>query len=161
MAVMRNLRRSTVQNEIPARRGDCAGLPNGRGLCRRDAGFSLVELIITIVLLGIVAAIAVPSYPGLGRQHEPERRREGGLFRCLRHARQGTGGEQGLYHHLQRRPREYLHDYGAGGQRSDCRERNEESQRIRWRPDDKRKRGRHHDPEPGHRHPDCKRYYDQ
>ena len=64
MAVMKNLRRSTVQNEIPARRGDCAGLPTGRGLCRRDAGFSLVELIITIVLLGIVAAIAVPSYRG-------------------------------------------------------------------------------------------------
>jgi len=39
-------------------------LPTGRGLCRRDAGFSLVELIITIVLLGIVAAIAVPSYRG-------------------------------------------------------------------------------------------------
>ena len=64
MAVMRNLRCSTVQNEIPARRGGCGGLPTGRGLCRRDAGFSLVELIITIVLLGIVAAIAVPSYRG-------------------------------------------------------------------------------------------------
>ncbi len=64
MAVMKNLRRFTVQNEIPARRGAARGLPNGRGLCRRDAGFSLVELCITIVLLGIVAAIAFPSFRG-------------------------------------------------------------------------------------------------
>jgi prepilin-type N-terminal cleavage/methylation domain-containing protein len=64
MAVMRNLRRSTVQNEIPARRGDYGGSPTGRDLCRRDAGFSMVELCITLVLLGIVAAIAFPSFRG-------------------------------------------------------------------------------------------------
>jgi type IV fimbrial biogenesis protein FimT len=64
MAIMKNLRRSTGQNEIPARRGAARGLPNGRGLCRRHAGFSLVELCITIVLLGIVAAIAFPSFRG-------------------------------------------------------------------------------------------------
>ena len=64
MAVMRNLRCSTVQNEIPARRGDYGGLPTGRGLCSRDAGFSMVELCITLVLLGIVAAIAFPSFRG-------------------------------------------------------------------------------------------------
>jgi prepilin-type N-terminal cleavage/methylation domain-containing protein len=64
MAIMKNLRRFTVQNETPARRGAARGLPNGRGLWRRHSGFSLVELCITTVLLGIVAAIAFPSFRG-------------------------------------------------------------------------------------------------
>jgi len=64
MVVMRHLRRFTAQNENPARRVVSKGLPTRRGLCRRDAGFSMVELLITLVLLGIVMAIAVPSYRG-------------------------------------------------------------------------------------------------
>jgi prepilin-type N-terminal cleavage/methylation domain-containing protein len=64
MVVMRRLRRFTLQNEIPARQGASGGLQATRGLCRRTAGFSLVELCIALVLLGIVLAIAVPSYRG-------------------------------------------------------------------------------------------------
>jgi prepilin-type N-terminal cleavage/methylation domain-containing protein len=64
MVVMRQLRRSTVQNEMTARQVVSMGLLTGRCLRRRDAGFSMVELLITLVLLGIVAAIAIPSYRG-------------------------------------------------------------------------------------------------
>ena len=64
MVVMRQLRRSTVQKGGSARQGASGGLPTGGGLGRRAAGFSMVELLITLVLIGIVMAIAVPSYRG-------------------------------------------------------------------------------------------------
>ena len=64
MVVMRNLGRSTVQNRIPAHGVVSVGLPVGRGPSHGAAGFSMVELLITLVLLGIVAAIAVPSFRG-------------------------------------------------------------------------------------------------
>ncbi|NPV03722.1 MAG: prepilin-type N-terminal cleavage/methylation domain-containing protein [Syntrophaceae bacterium] len=51
---MRHSQRVTLQKQVPA-------VPRpGRGA----SGFSLVELFITLVLLGIVLAIAVPSYRG-------------------------------------------------------------------------------------------------
>ena len=83
MVVMRHLRHYTLQKGGPAWQGASGCLPPGRGLCRRAAGFSMVELLITLVLLGIVAAIASTFLPRLGRQLEPESRREDGLFRYL------------------------------------------------------------------------------
>jgi prepilin-type N-terminal cleavage/methylation domain-containing protein len=64
MVVMRHLHRSAVQKGGPARQGASGSLPAGGGLGRRAAGFSMVELLITLVLIGIVGAIAVPSYRG-------------------------------------------------------------------------------------------------
>jgi len=63
---MRNLRRITLQTGVTARRAVFRGLPVRRGLLRRAAGFSMVELLITLVLLGIAMAIAVPSFRGWG-----------------------------------------------------------------------------------------------
>jgi prepilin-type N-terminal cleavage/methylation domain-containing protein len=64
MVVMRHLRHYALQKGGPAWQGASGCLPPGRGLCRRAAGFSMVELLITLVLLGIVAAIAIPSFRG-------------------------------------------------------------------------------------------------
>ncbi len=64
MVVMRHLRHYTLRKGGPAWQGASGCLPTGRGLCRRAAGFSMVELLITLVLIGIVAAIAVPSFRG-------------------------------------------------------------------------------------------------
>ena len=61
---MTHLQRSTLQRGVPAWRAASGGLPAGRGLLRRAAGFSMVELLITLVLLGIATAIAVPSFRG-------------------------------------------------------------------------------------------------
>ncbi|HSD95079.1 MAG TPA: prepilin-type N-terminal cleavage/methylation domain-containing protein, partial [Syntrophales bacterium] len=61
---MRDLRRSTLQTGVTAWRAAFRGLPARRGLLRRAAGFSMVELIITLVLLGIAMAIAIPSFRG-------------------------------------------------------------------------------------------------
>lgn len=56
---MRHLRRSRLEKRVAA-----GHFSAGPGACRGASGFSLVELIITLVLLGIVMAIAVPSYRG-------------------------------------------------------------------------------------------------
>lgn len=64
MVVMRHLRRTAVQNAGPAWHGAPRGLPACRGSGRRNAGFSMVELLITLVLVGIAMAIAVPSFRG-------------------------------------------------------------------------------------------------
>ena len=61
---MRHLRRSTVQKGGSGWQGASGGLPTGRGPGRHAAGFSMVELLITLVLIGIVAAIAIPSFRG-------------------------------------------------------------------------------------------------
>jgi len=64
VVVMRHLRRSIFQNEIPARRVISRGLLTGRGPRSSDSGFSIVELIITLVLFGIVTTIAIPAFRG-------------------------------------------------------------------------------------------------
>ena len=64
MIVMRHLRRSTVQKGGSGWQGASGGLPTGRGPGRHATGFSMVELLITLVLIGIVAAIAIPSFRG-------------------------------------------------------------------------------------------------
>ena len=61
---MRNLRRITLQTGVTAWRAAFRGLPARRGILRRAAGFSMVELIITLVLLGIAMAIAIHSFRG-------------------------------------------------------------------------------------------------
>lgn len=40
----------------------CAGTPARRGLGGRDAGFSLMELMVVLVLFGIMSAIALPGF---------------------------------------------------------------------------------------------------
>ncbi len=64
MVVMRHLRRSKVQKGGSAWQGASGGLLTRRGPGRRTAGFSMVELLITLVLISIVAAIAIPSFRG-------------------------------------------------------------------------------------------------
>ena len=40
----------------------CAGTPARRGRRGRDAGFSLMELMVVLVLFGIMSAIALPGF---------------------------------------------------------------------------------------------------
>jgi prepilin-type N-terminal cleavage/methylation domain-containing protein len=63
IAVMRHLQRFPLQTMVSAWRAVSGGLPERR-LLRHAAGFSMVELIITLVLLGIAMAIAIPSFRG-------------------------------------------------------------------------------------------------
>jgi len=55
-------------------------------LARRGAGFSLIELITVIVLVGILAAIAAPSVAGVGRLREIGAARS--ILKDLTYARQ-------------------------------------------------------------------------
>jgi len=61
---MIHLQHSTLQTGVSAGRAASGGLSAGPGLLHRAAGFSMVELLITLVLLGIAMAIAIPSFRG-------------------------------------------------------------------------------------------------
>ena len=60
MAAMKNVH-STCENRVCVRSVVVHG--PGRG-SRPDAGFTMIELLITLVLVGIVMAIAIPSFRG-------------------------------------------------------------------------------------------------
>lgn len=52
-------------NNMTRRRAACEFAKNpstARPGCRRESGFTLIELMITVVVVGLLAAIAVPSY---------------------------------------------------------------------------------------------------
>jgi prepilin-type N-terminal cleavage/methylation domain-containing protein len=53
-----------VEKRILAGRPSAGRLRDGRGTRGDASGFSMVELLITLVLFGIVLAIAIPSYRG-------------------------------------------------------------------------------------------------
>jgi len=61
---MRHLRYSRAEKRIPAGRRAARRLRDGRETRGDASGFSMVELLITLVLFGIVLAIAIPSYRG-------------------------------------------------------------------------------------------------
>lgn len=81
-------------------------------MCRRPAGFSLIELMVVVAIVGILAAIAYPSYTQYRLRSE---RAEG--QRCLL---ESIKRAESFYTRAGRYPKSMSEIYGVGANQYDC-----------------------------------------
>lgn len=73
---------------------------------RRVIGFTLIEMAVTLLIIGLIAAIGIPAYRGFGQTHRMRAAAESvaGQIRAARERAMATGTDQILCFELEARP---------------------------------------------------------